>query len=71
MSKLPGNAPTMTGGEVAPRAFARAATLSLRKVIEQENAIGKVSAEATATFHLEASRDSQPTRNPREDEMKM
>jgi hypothetical protein len=71
MSKLPGNLPAMTGGQVAPRAFARPAIVNLRQVIEQKNATGKVSADATATFHLEPSRDSQPTRNWREDEIKI
>ena len=71
MSKLPGNLPAMTGGEVAPRVFARPAILNLRQVIEQKNARGKVSAEATATFHLEPARESQPARSSRENEIKM
>ena len=71
MSRLPGKLPAITGGEVAPRTLARCVTLNLRHVIEQKNTIGKVSAEATATFHLEPSRDSQPTRKPSEDETKM
>ena len=70
ISKLPGSLPAMTGGEVAPRLHARYATLSLPNVIEQKKAIGNVSAAAMATFHLASSRDSQPTRSPREDEMK-
>ena len=70
MSRLPGSLPAMTGGEIAPRLRARLATLNLPHVIEQKNAMGKVSADATATFHLEPSRDSKPTRSPREDEMK-
>lgn len=61
----------MTGGEVAPRLLARFATLNLPHVIEQKNAKGKVSADAKATVHLEPSRDSQPIKNPREDEMEM
>lgn len=71
MSKLPGSFPAMTGGEVAPRLFARPATFDLRQVIEQKKAVGKVSAEATATFHLEPWRNSQPARSPREDEIKI
>jgi hypothetical protein len=71
MSRLPGSLPAMTGGEVAPRLLARYAILNLRQVIEQKNATGNVSADATATFHLEPSRDSQPTISPKEDEMKM
>jgi len=71
MSKLPGSIPAMTGGVVAPSLFARHAILNLPQVIEQKNAIGKVSADAVATFHLEPSRNSQPARSPRENEAKM